>query len=302
MATKERINPALNVVGFEGPAEAVIENIASWAVENGEDGLETRINPCVLLFKDGELVDPKDNFKPLSQGLRVETRTDKLENQGYRDICRWLKRTDFGYGVWISPSSEEYPESRFVVYRVKCQGSQKIVYLWGLCGYQTGKQCLAIANQLQETRIFRHPDGLRTKVIPFEPPGNTPWTYYLSHFFIAPLEVWRAIENGDAQKAKEIALAHAAAAYRGKRQQFDNAVSMAEKAQVVFDLEAEMRRRLGPIQSGPCDSLQSAFTAIFNRAEIKEGEGFYTCPYCGVPVKPGQKCPVDGCDWRAPSG
>jgi len=298
----ERDNPVLNVVGFEQrPAEAVVEDIASWAVENGEGPLEQRINPRVMFFENGELVDPKDNFKPLGQGLRVETPTDRLENQGYRDVCRWLKATNFGYGLWISPPNGEYPESRFVVYQVELQDNQKIVCLWGLCGFQTGKQCLAIANQLQKDRTFCLPDELRTKVIAFEPPGNTPWTYYLNLFAVAPLEVWQAIESGDAQKAKQKALDQAERAYRERKQQFDRAASWEEKARVVFDIEASMQLRLERrIQAGPCVSLQNIFTTVFNKTETREGGKVYICPVCGARVKPGQKCPVQGCNWRAP--
>lgn len=296
-------NPALNVVGFAGrPAEAVIEDLASWAVENNVGKLHERINPRVIFFRNGQLVDPKENLKPLNQGLRVETRLDKLENRGYQDICSWLKKTNFGYGLWISPPSKVYSETRFVVYQVETQNGEKVVSLWGLCGYQTGEQCLKIANSLQTERIFYHPDKLRAKVIPFQPLGNSPWTYYLNLFGIAPLEVWQAIENGDAQKAKETALAGAAVVYRRAEQDFGKARNFEQKAQIVYNAENEMRQRLGrDIRPGPCVSTQSIFNTVFNKTEKKEGEKTYTCPYCGAKVGAGQKCPVQGCDWRAPA-
>jgi hypothetical protein len=310
----EREKPALVVAGIvERPRPAVVEDIASWFTENNAGGLEKRINPRVLIFLNGELVDPKESLKPIGEGLRQVTRIDILENQGYKDICQWIEQTEWGYGIWISPPGDDYKESRFVVYHVEQKGDQKVVFLWGICGYQTGEECVAVANELQESnpdgykqKIFKNPDELRTKVITFDPPGNTPWTYYLSNFSIAPLEVWQAIDNGDAEELKQEALRQAELVYEEKRAALVGAQTGRETEVVVMSMEMEMQRRMGVrVLPGPCDALfhDGIFSQVFKKAtkaEIKNGQRVYECPICGVDVKAGKKCPIPGCNWRAP--
>lgn len=170
----------------------IVADFASALIENREAPLEDRINTFSLAI--GEI-------EKLAWGLRNETAQDKLENQAVSGLIDWAKRNESGTAIWISSPSEEYSESRFIIFTLATEGGQKVVTWRPICGKQDKFFCLSISEQIAAFSTIDLPplistDDLRKTLIPFDPKPYPDWITLMEDLF-GKSAIWEKIRNGD---------------------------------------------------------------------------------------------------------
>jgi len=299
-------NLALRVGSWRQKSQrAIVGDLASAAIEQRQAPLEERINPVLINF---------DDFKKLQQGLSWETSTSQMENAAYFKILQWAKHGEDGFLLWISPSSRQYPESRFVVYQLFFGADgKKALKIWSICERNSADECLEIANKLQVFSTnagvqFRNPEKLRAEVMVFKAIGSLSWDRFLARFFGSP-EIWQAIASGQAEAMKQRTLVEAeevVAKYFKAMQAGGNGLS---QLQLGAAIESEMEKRLGIFwqRVGSCGWSNQAILEWMNKgkgvltalAEKAEGGRYVKkCPYCHFKIEKvinsGYRCPKCG--------
>lgn len=298
--TEKRLafNLALYSKGSKG---RIVDDLASFAIEQRRAGLEERVNSLTISLGD---------FEELRNGLSWERKTYWAENAAYFKILNWVRENDEGFLLWISPANEMYSESRFVVYQIGfLSNGQKVIHCWSICEENTAEECLEIVNKFQKTEMFDDPEVLRCNVFSFDPPEGIFWTQFLSRFF-GDSKIWQAIEVGKSGELKRQALEAAKVVFEENQDQIFTSQTRREQIWVGAKMEGAMEGRLGiriqPV--GGCGVSNRALLAEsgaslkVNTIEGKDGRVIrYMCPICKVWVKPGGICPKAGCNWIAPS-
>jgi len=193
----------------EKTSQQIVEDFASALLEQRESSLEERITFYRLeVNSEGKLESP--SFGLVEKHLRDETELDKLENESVIKLTKWANNEEEGTAIWISPRSEIYDESRFVIFEIETSQNKKTLNCRAVCGKQDQKDCLAIAEQLLAfsnlEKGLEEIDELRANIIPLiiQRPYNN-WLELLEDTIYAP-EVWQAIKCGEDRKEKEKAL------------------------------------------------------------------------------------------------
>lgn len=268
----------------------IVADFASALIENREAPLEDRINTFSLTFNE---------LEELARGLRHETAQDELENQGVSGVVDWAKRNEFGKAIWISSPSEEYSESRFIIFSIASEGGQKIVTLRPICGKQDKLFCLSISEQIAAFSPVDLPpltsvDDLRKTVIPFDPKPYPDWIAFMEDVF-GKSAIWEKIRKGDDIKQRLAATKVAEEIIGNNIAYISSAHTPREQVAVGAMLEWEAERYGIRIQtSGSCgisnvmvlNSLdrESPFSALYSGDITTEEKWEYhpgTCKVCG---------------------
>lgn len=291
-------------------SKQIARELTSAFVEQGEASLEKQITFT--------LISP-DEFRSL--GLRWDTKIDWAENAACFKIRHWMDEQSDDFLLWISPpSGDYYLGCSFDIYQwATLANGEKKLGIWSITERYSPEDCVAIANQIQSVILgqeesFKDPELLRCSVTRFCPQNGQTWVDFLKRFF-GSSEIWQAIENGEAkrlnteiqEKSEEViddTMYERILQVRARKEQIWLG------AQIERMMEIRTGRSFRPM--GLCGSSNQMFLRqtegiqtmisqkIITKVEIKNGQRVYECPICGADVKAGEKCPVSGCDWRAP--
>lgn len=282
-----------------------VNDLASSLVEQGNRPMEERINYHELYFDKKGLIRDKKTHQALLQGLRKQTRLDKLEIKGAQAMCHWAQnQTKEAFCLWISPPSDEsedhesYVESRFVIWHLNTIGDGVEIAARGICGNHSQEECLDIANQIQTEIIFSHPDELRVSPLPFMPPKDIAWTKYLKEI-IGMEQVWENIEKGEDKLMRQKADKISEQVVKEFFPKISKARSNFEQKQIQYQMELRAAELGMPTQCyGGCEitfreNIKSPFQVFFNGTKEKT----MPCPNpdCGAMIVVGsEKCEACG--------
>lgn len=279
MLTTERI--AINLGNWKNKEpEAITSDLASFAGEASTESIERRINAGVVGLKKFECLlqqnsqDPEDIAtrqiyqwaQQDSPSLRITTcSTSPSDREILESMQDCLDINPQTMVLWLSPPLENhYKESRIIIYQTIEVNGKKFLFFRAICGKQTAKECLAIAEHLLQSSsqaektpdTITNPEKLRATPFLFLISGEESWINYLSRFIDMPA-VWKTIANGEDLRNKGKALVIAQNIVDQNYQKIIYARSF-EEWTVGVKIEQALQKGLGiTLQSGPCGTLYS---------------------------------------------